>query len=189
MERHTSSPDAPASTPFVSTPAVPTPAASTSGSATVATSGPGPQAIGTATEGILALLRAAGGRVTSTRRATIEVLLAGGVHRHLSAEELADEVRARLPDVAESTIYRTLTALEELGVVTHVHLGHGPSTFHLAGQAHHHLVCRLCGAVIEVPSYEFTAMSRRLRDVYGFSVSEEHFAISGECPTCRALQT
>jgi Fur family ferric uptake transcriptional regulator len=194
MERHTSSPDAPASTPFVSTPAVPTPAASTSGSATVATSGsgsgPGPgPATGTATEGILALLRAAGGRVTSTRRATIEVLVAGGAHRHLSAEEIADEVRARLPDVAESTIYRTLTALEELGVVTHVHLGHGPSTFHLAGQAHHHLVCRLCGAVIEVPSYEFTAMSRRLRDVYGFSVSEEHFAISGECPTCRALQS
>jgi hypothetical protein len=86
-------------------------------------SGPGAQA-----DGIMATLRASGGRITATRRATIEVLLGTGDHRHLNAEEVAAEVRARFPDVAESTIYRTLSAFEELGIVTHVHLGHGPST-------------------------------------------------------------
>src|SRR5277367_4587959 len=106
-----------------------------------------PSGTAAAAEGIVAKLRASGGRITATRRATIEVLLAGGDHRHLSAEDVAAEVRARLPDVAESTIYRTLAALEELGVVTHVHLGHGPSTFHLADQAHRHLVCRHCQAI------------------------------------------
>ncbi len=139
------------------------------------------------TEGIVAMLRARGGRVTSTRRATINVLLAGGKHRHLNAEQIAAEVRDRLPDVAESTIYRTLTALEEVGVVTHVHLGHGPSTFHLTNQTHRHLVCRRCEAVIEVPSYEFIELSRRLEDVYGFAMSSEHFAIVGECRTCRTV--
>lgn len=132
------------------------------------------------------MLRGRGGRVTATRRATIEVLLAGGDHRHLSADDVAAEVRQRLPDVAESTIYRTLTALEELGVVTHVHLGHGPSTFHLADQAHRHLVCRRCGSVIEVPAYEFVALARRLEAIYGFAMSSEHFAIVGQCGTCRA---
>jgi Fur family ferric uptake transcriptional regulator len=139
---------------------------------------------GVTADGILSRLRANGGRVTASRRATIEVLL-GGDHRHLSAEDVADEVRARLPDVAESTIYRTLTALEELGVVTHVHLGHGPSTFHLTDEAHRHLVCGGCQAVIEVPDAEFVELRRRLDDVYGFAMSGEHFAIIGECRACR----
>jgi Fur family ferric uptake transcriptional regulator len=138
-----------------------------------------------AVEKVVAMLRAQGGRVTATRRATIDVLLAGGDHRHLSAEDVATQVRRRLPDVAESTIYRTLTALEDLGVVTHVHLDHGPSTFHLTDQAHRHLVCRRCHAVIEVPSYEFVELSRRLDEAYGFAMSTEHFAIVGECRACR----
>jgi Fur family ferric uptake transcriptional regulator len=138
-----------------------------------------------AVEKVVAMLRARGGRVTATRRATIDVLLAGGDHRHLNAEDVAAQVRRRLPDVAESTIYRTLTALEDLGVVTHVHLDHGPSTFHLTDQAHRHLVCRRCHAVTEVPSYEFVELSRRLDEVYGFAMSTEHFAIVGECRACR----
>jgi Fe2+ or Zn2+ uptake regulation protein len=39
--------------------------------------------------------------------------------------------------------------------------------------------------VIEVPSYEFVELTRRLEEVYGFSMSSEHFAIVGECQTCR----
>jgi Fur family ferric uptake transcriptional regulator len=138
-----------------------------------------------AAERVVAMLRARGGRVTATRRATIDVLLAGGDHRHLSAEDVATEVRRRLPDVAESTIYRTLSALEELGVVTHVHLDHGPSTFHLSDQSHRHLVCRRCHGVTEVPSSEFAALSRHLDERYGFAMSTEHFAILGECRACR----
>jgi Fur family ferric uptake transcriptional regulator len=123
--------------------------------------------------------------MTATRRATIDVLLAGEDHRHLSAEDIVAEVRERLPDVAESTVYRTLSALEDIGVVSHVHLGHGPSTYHLADQAHRHLVCRRCQSVIEVPSREFASLSKRLDEVYGFVVSDEHFALIGQCRRCQ----
>jgi Fur family transcriptional regulator, ferric uptake regulator len=133
-----------------------------------------------AAEGIVAKLRDSGGRITATRRVTIEVLLAGGDHRHLRAEDIAAEVRERLPDVAESTIYRTLAALEDLGVVTHVHLGHGPSTFHLSDQAHRHLVCRHCRTIDE--------LATRLDAEYGFSISNEHFALVGECQACRSRE-
>jgi Fur family ferric uptake transcriptional regulator len=132
---------------------------------------------------MIAMLRANGGR--AARRATIEVLLAGGIHRHLSADDVAGEVRQRLPDVAESSIYRTLAVLEELGLVTHIHLGHGPSTFHLNDQTHRHLVCRRCHSTIEVASSEFIDLARRLDETYGFAMSPEHFAILGECQSCR----
>ncbi|HVC25426.1 MAG TPA: Fur family transcriptional regulator [Acidimicrobiales bacterium] len=139
-------------------------------------------------ESVMALMRANGGRATAARRVTIEVLLAGE-HRHLSAEDVAAQVRERLPDVADSSIYRTLATLEELKLVTHVHLGHGASTFHLTRQTHRHLVCQRCDAVIEVPNDEVDALARRLDRKYGFTMSSEHFAILGECQACRARQT
>ncbi|GAA2924325.1 hypothetical protein GCM10020221_20370 [Streptomyces thioluteus] len=44
-----------------------------------------------------------------------------------------------------STVYRTLELLEELGLVSHAHLGHGAPTYHLADRHDHiHLVCRDC---------------------------------------------
>lgn len=147
---------------------------------------PGPALPPATAEAVLAMLRARGGRITATRRITLEVLLAGGQHRHMSADEIAAEVRDRLPEVAESSIYRTLAVLEELGVVTHVHLGHGPSTFHLRDQIHRHLVCQRCRMVIEVPGHEFVALTRRLEQSYGFAMSSEHFAILGECRACRS---
>ena len=137
------------------------------------------------TEEIVARLRAHGGRMTATRRATLEVL-ATGDHRHLSAEAIAAEVHQRYPEVAPSTIYRTLAAFEDLGIVTHVHLGHGPSTFHLAGQSHRHLVCRTCGRVTEIPGDELAALSDHLASKYGFSVASEHFALIGDCRACVA---
>ena len=134
-------------------------------------------------EAVLYQMRRRGGRATLTRRATIAVLLSG--RRHLSAEDIVKEVKANHPDVAESTIYRNLTALEDLGLVSHVHLGHGPSTYHLADESHQHLVCRRCGKVIEVPDEEFVPLAERLSSAYGFQIQPRHFAISGECRRCR----
>ena len=52
----------------------------------------------------------------------------------MSAEELACAVQSRAPDVHLSTIYRNLDELEQLGVITRFHLGHGPSSYLLASQ-------------------------------------------------------
>jgi Fur family transcriptional regulator, ferric uptake regulator len=135
-------------------------------------------------EGVLDALRRSGGRVTSTRRATVEALLSDA-DRHLSAEQIVAAVRQRHPDVAESTVYRTLSTLEELGIVAHMHLDHGPATFHLAGRRHRHLVCRGCQAVVEMPADLYTDLATEVERRYGFVVEDEHFALSGRCPACR----
>ncbi len=132
---------------------------------------------------ILALLRAGGGRITATRRATVETL--AGADRHLTAEQIAGAVRDRLPEMADSTVYRTLATLEELGVVSHVHLGHGPSTYHLVHRPHQHLHCLGCGDVIEVPPETFDLLAERLDAIYGFAIAPGHFALPGYCPRCR----
>src|ERR687895_577208 len=109
-------------------------------------------------EAILAALRDQGARMTTARRALISALV--DAESHVTADDLAATVQARHPDVHRSTIYRTLDALERLGVIDHVHLGHGRAVYHLADEPHHHLVCEACGAVIEVPDDMFDGLSR-----------------------------
>lgn len=133
-------------------------------------------------EPILGLLRARGGRVTTCRRAILETFL--GVGGHVTAEALTARVQATQPDVHESTVYRFLDELERLGVVDHVHLGHGPAVYHLASDAHHHLVCDRCGAVEEVPDALFAELRTRLRDDFGFTLEPRHFAVTGRCKNC-----
>lgn len=135
-------------------------------------------------EAILALLRARGGRITTSRRAILEAFLA--VDGHVTAEALTARVQAAQPDVHESTVYRFLDELERLGVVDHVHLGHGPAVYHLASDAHHHLVCDRCGAVVEVPEEVFAGLRSRLADDFGFALQPRHFAVTGRCRACTA---
>ena len=138
-------------------------------------------------DAILARLRAQGGRVTTCRRAILETFL--GIGGHVTAESLTSRVQAGQPDVHESTVYRFLDELERLGVVDHVHLGHGPAVYHLASDAHHHLVCDRCGAVVEVPEEVFAALQARLHADFGFSLQPRHFAATGRCRDCAAPPT
>ena len=133
-------------------------------------------------EPILALLRAQGGRVTTGRRAILETFL--GMGGHVTAEMLTAKVQASQPDVHESTVYRFLDDLERLGVVDHVHLGHGPAVYHLAADAHHHLVCDRCGLVVEVPEEVFAALRTQLHADFGFTLQPRHFAVTGRCRAC-----
>jgi Fur family ferric uptake transcriptional regulator len=133
-------------------------------------------------EPILGLLRARGGRVTTSRRAILEAFL--GLGGHVTAEALTSRVQAHQPDVHESTVYRFLDELERLGVVDHVHLGHGAAVYHLASDAHHHLVCDACGAVVEVPETLFADLRSRLELDFGFVLQPRHFAVTGRCRAC-----
>lgn len=131
---------------------------------------------------VLALVRARGGRVTSSRRVLLEVLF--DADRHLSAEELAETVQTRVPDVHLSTIYRNLEELQRLGVIVHSHLGHGPATYQLASLAHAHFICEDCGAMLEAPDELFRGLARSVKSKLGFSINPHHFAILGRCTDC-----
>src|SRR6201994_2399312 len=92
-------------------------------------------------------LRARGYRATPQRQLVLEAV---AELRHATPEDVGARVHQSARGVNISTIYRTLELLEQLGMVTHTHLGHGAPTYHLAADAGHvHLVCRSCGKVSE----------------------------------------
>jgi len=131
---------------------------------------------------LVATIRDHGGRVTTARRALVTALVQA--RGHVTADDLAALVQKAQPDVHLSTIYRSLDALERIGIVDHVHLGHGRAVYHLADEPHQHLVCEVCGAVVEVPDATFAALSDTLRQGYGFSIRPNHFAVLGRCRAC-----
>lgn len=127
---------------------------------------------------LLEKIRARGERITTPRRAVIELLAA--TDEHLTVDDIASRLHGAHPSIAPSTVYRTLEALQAWGMVEKIHRGQSATFFHLA-QAHQHLVCEVCGAVSDIPPTELADLARRLRDEYEFELHPSHFALLGEC--------
>lgn len=130
----------------------------------------------------LGLIRAQGLRVSATRRLVLDALFAAEVP--LSAEDIAgageDPPRADL-----ASVYRNLEALERLGLVRHVHLGHGPGLYALAATAEgQHLVCESCGRVEAVDVSELEDVLAIIRERFGFRARFSHFPLTGVCAQC-----
>ncbi len=129
-----------------------------------------------------ARLRAVGLRSTVQRRAVLSALHEVG---HATVDDLAAHVQRHHPDVSLSTIYRTVEALDEAGLVTHAHLHHGSPTYHSVGEAPHvHLVCTRCGGVDQQPAAVAEPMAAALRAATGFVVEVAHLAVHGLCAGC-----
>jgi Fur family ferric uptake transcriptional regulator len=129
-------------------------------------------------------LRERGYRLTPQRQLVLEAVDTLG---HATPEDILCEVRRTASGVNISTVYRTLELLEELGLVSHAHLGHGAPTYHLADRLHHmHLVCRDCGTVIETDVSVAQPLIDALRAAHGFDTDMKHFAIFGRCAECAA---
>ena len=116
----------------------------------------------------------------AARRQVIEAL--DGLDGPVTAEEVA----SRVPDVHVSSIYRSLNVLEDLGVVRHVHLAHGPARYELTDAAERvrHLACDRCGRDVVVPSAIFDELRTTIERDYGFVMDSGHFAIAGRCRDC-----
>jgi Fur family transcriptional regulator, ferric uptake regulator len=144
---------------------------------------PDPEAVEFETvDDVLALVRSRGGRATSSRRVLLDVLFEA--EDHLTAEELTEAVQTRAPDVHLSTVYRNLEDLQQLGVIVHTHLGHGPATYQLASLAHAHFICSGCGARVEAPDEWFDSLAEEAKANLGFTIDPHHFAIVGRCSSC-----
>lgn len=135
-------------------------------------------------EAALESLRADGGRVTTARRAIVAATLGGHDH-HVTADEVAARVQAEHPDVALSTVYRTLEAMEERGIVARVDLGHGRAVFHPLDHAHHHVVCEVCGRAESLAPEAVAALAADLDGQLGFALAPDRLTLTGVCRRCR----
>jgi len=132
------------------------------------------------------LLRSRGLRVTRPRLAVLEILNSGG---HLEVDEIAKRVRERLNSVSTQAVYDVLGALSRAGLARRLEPAGSPALYEgRAGDNHHHVVCRGCGAVADVDCVIGSAPCLDPSHAHGFEIDEAEVTFWGLCPTCQALR-
>ncbi|HUO37906.1 MAG TPA: Fur family transcriptional regulator [Mycobacterium sp.] len=137
-----------------------------------------------AADAVRQVLRSDGGRVTTARVLVLQILADAG--EHLSAQQIHQRVSAAAPSLNVSTVYRTLTRLEELELI-HALPTPGETLYGIADQPHHHAICTECGKVTELGGEPLTDTLEALERITGYT-----FAASSSLTiraVCRACQT
>jgi Fur family ferric uptake transcriptional regulator len=128
--------------------------------------------------------RSAGRRLTRQRRLVLKAL--GESDGHLDAESLYDRARVEDPEISLATVYRTLAALKEIGLVEEHRLGGDHFRYEPVGrEPHYHFTCRRCGRVIEFETPLVARIREDLTEEKGVSVTSTHLHLSGYCADCR----
>ena len=103
----------------------------------------------------------------------------------VSAERIAERLTDRGTAFDLTSIYRNLERLEAMGVVRHVHFGHGPGLYSLLGQGEReYLVCERCGKVVSVEPRQLDPAREAVRRRFGYEARFSHFPLMGLCPDC-----
>jgi Fur family ferric uptake transcriptional regulator len=131
----------------------------------------------------LTAVQARGLRLSTARRLVLQALaVADGP---MSAEQVAAGVGGRVPPSDLASVYRNLDRLQRAGIVRHVHLGHGPGLWALAGgRVDEYLACERCGAYRVVSTRELDAVRAYIRRTFGYAAAFHHFPIVGLCADC-----
>lgn len=129
-------------------------------------------------------LRRTGRRLTRQRRVIWNVLLAEP-DRHLSAEDVVERVRKRLPRVNTSTVYRTLEILVDDGLVLRTDLGGDRAYYEpVREHQHHHVICERCGKVTHLHDDALGDLAERVEKDSGYRLGEREISFFGLCPSC-----
>ena len=134
------------------------------------------------TSDLAARLRAVSLRVTRPRLA---VLAALHDHPHVDTDTVISLVRADQPMVSHQAIYDVLRALTDAGLVRRIQPAGATARYETrVGDNHHHLVCRSCGAIVDVECVTGQAPCLTASDDHGFAVDEAEVVFWGTCPAC-----
>ena len=133
------------------------------------------------------LLRQHGVQVTPQRLA---VLRAVSGQPHITADVVAEIVRAEIGSISRQSVYDALAMLDEVGLVRRIQpIGSAALYEDRVNDNHHHLICRDCGRVVDVDCAVGSAPCLTPADDNGFQIDEAEVAYWGRCPECATNDT
>jgi Fur family ferric uptake transcriptional regulator len=130
------------------------------------------------------MLRDADLRVTQPRLA---VLTAVYDHPHADTGSLIEAVRDDLGEVSPQAVYDVLRALTEAGLVRRIEPAGSVARYESrVDDNHHHIICRSCGAIVDVDCAVGETPCLTASETHGFTIDEAEVIYWGLCPTCAA---
>ena len=129
------------------------------------------------------LLRQRGIQVTAQRLA---VLRAVSTEPHITADAVAEAVRGEIGAISLQSVYDALSVLVTEGLIRRIQPSGSPARFEdRVGDNHHHLICRVCGSVVDVDCAVGKAPCLTAHDDNGYQIDEAEVAYWGRCPDCQ----
>jgi Fur family ferric uptake transcriptional regulator len=117
----------------------------------------------------------------------IAVLRAVSRRPHAPADVIAEEVRREIGSISRQAVYDALGLLGEKGLIRRIQPAGSPALFDpRVGDSHHHVICRACGAVLDVDCTSGPALCLTPPADTGYAIDEAEVLYWGLCPTCRA---
>ncbi|MFM7211931.1 MAG: Fur family transcriptional regulator [Actinomycetota bacterium] len=108
-----------------------------------------------------------------------------GLDDFRSAQEIHELLRAGGESVGLTTVYRSLQALADEGLVDVIVRSDGESVYRQCStHHHHHLVCRSCRSAVEVDAPSVESWAARVADEHGFTEVSHTVEVFGLCPRC-----
>jgi Fur family transcriptional regulator, stress-responsive regulator len=133
------------------------------------------------------LLRQRGIQVTAQRLAVLRVV---GGQPHITADAVAEGVRAEIGAISLQSVYDALGVLVTEGLLRRIQPSGSPARFEdRIGDNHHHLICRICGRVVDVDCAVGKAPCLTAHDDNGYQIDEAEVAYWGRCPDCLGKST
>lgn len=130
------------------------------------------------------LLREHGVQVTAQRLA---VLRAVSGQPHITADGVAEVVRAEIGAISRQSVYDALGVLVDVGLIRRIQPVGSPARFEdRVNDNHHHLICRTCGRVVDVDCALGSAPCLTASNDMGYEIDEAEVAYWGRCPECLA---
>ena len=131
-----------------------------------------------------ARLHSQGYRLTLQRQLILEVIRQAS--DHVTPEHVYQRVHLLNPAISHATIYRTLDFLCEMRLIHGLYWG-GQMYYEISDdQPHHHLVCRVCGAMEECEHDLLQNLFEAVEKRHRFTIDMDHVAFFGLCRKCRA---
>ena len=132
---------------------------------------------------LLDLLVKQGILLTAGRRAVIKVLAAA--KKPLSAAEIINSSLIKKEKINRATVYRSLSFLENKGVLELLRFNGDERLYHLNLEHHHHLVCTNCHKIEAVYICDqFVKQEQEIRKGTGFTVKKHVLEFYGLCREC-----
>ena len=128
------------------------------------------------------LLRQHGIQVTAQRLA---VLRAVAGHPHITADAVAEAVRAEIGAISLQSVYDALGVLVAERLLRRIQPAGSPARFEdRVDDNHHHLICRACGRMVDVDCAAGSAPCLTAVDDRGYEIDEAEVVYWGRCPDC-----
>ena len=122
------------------------------------------------------VLRDAGLRVTPQRASVITIL--SETDDHPNVEELYEKVRKLDDTISVATVYRTLSMLENVGLVRKLVLNDAPARYEMMPPTNHdHLVDLESGELVEIPGTDIADVMNRVASELGYEIVSHHTVI------------